>query len=383
MKATPRGDRFHLLIPTQQFAATKLNAQEKRTAEEKHQTFFLEFAREMDSRIFTEGQLEALNRLEEEHSNVQAALDRSLLRNEWKRGHVELALAMVNFWSMRGHLKEGQKYLQWCLQEIPGSFERVLQARMWHGRGLLARSQNALDAAVEYLEKAQEIWQSVDGEDGGIGMADTLHVLGLVAADKGDLDAAEDYLEDARRHLAWNRSASEEGNLKFANVLTSFGMYSLQTGRSDLARLTLEVSLRRSRMIGERNAIALSLNGLAAVARQEGKHAESRKYYAEALKIRLEAKNRLGVAWSLEGVARLAADEGDEHVAVKLLAAAGQLRKEMDATVPLSVHEEYGQVERELRERLGPTTFEAEWGTGSSFAYPEAVEFALGFCMQE
>ena len=51
VERSPNRDRYHLLVPTRQFAAKRTSAEEAYAVEERHLDYFLRFARDMESRI--------------------------------------------------------------------------------------------------------------------------------------------------------------------------------------------------------------------------------------------------------------------------------------------------------------------------------------------
>ena len=95
----------------------------------------------------------------------------------------------------------------------------------------------------------------------------------------------------------------------------------LATVQSDFpaARDHYEASLALWRELGNKRAIAASLDGLANVAAEEGDYAAARGYYEENLTAWREANDQVGINSSLNNLAIIATREGDYEQAAELL----------------------------------------------------------------
>jgi predicted ATPase len=101
-----------MLEPVRQYAREKLeeggDAEEARRL---HADFFLALAEDAEMRLRGPEDAEWLERLEEEHDNIRAALSWALEREE-----VELALRLAGvlgtFWQAHGYWSDGRKWLE-------------------------------------------------------------------------------------------------------------------------------------------------------------------------------------------------------------------------------------------------------------------------------
>jgi non-specific serine/threonine protein kinase len=104
-----------------------------------------------------------LNRLEADHDNLRAALD-GLEANGDTQLALKLAGALYRFWSMRGHLAEGQTRLDRLLaaDEAP----TAARARALNGAAVMAISRGDPLAAKERSEDALALHRRL-GDDWG------------------------------------------------------------------------------------------------------------------------------------------------------------------------------------------------------------------------
>jgi predicted ATPase/class 3 adenylate cyclase len=133
-----------------------------------HRRWFLDLAERAAAVIMGSDKRTWLDRLEEEHDNLRAALEWSI-----ERGDVEMSMRMVaalwRFWQMRGYLAEGLERARAALRlaradEFPECRARALDAAgglaYWTGDGTLARSyyEQSLELQRELGNRAGEAW---------------------------------------------------------------------------------------------------------------------------------------------------------------------------------------------------------------------------------
>jgi hypothetical protein len=131
-----------------------------------------------------------------------------------------------------------------------------------------------------------------------------------------------------------------------ASSLNNLGMLANDLGRYAEARALLERSLVIWREIGERWATANTLHNLANVAREEGDAAAASRLYADSIARWRELDDRWGIAYWLEDVALYRAARGDGEDAYRLMGAAAGLRQAIGVPRPPAY-------QARLDERLG------------------------------
>jgi predicted ATPase/DNA-binding CsgD family transcriptional regulator len=248
--------RYRLIETLRQYAAERLvETGEADRTQRLHFEFYANWA-ESFGRPARNTQAAELDRVEEEIANIRAALEWS--RGHQPEGHLRLATSMAHFWLTRGSTVEG---------------------RAWLGP--------AIEASTNRDQTR----------------ADALWTLAMMAVRQGDREASRSYnrlaIDIYRQAEDWAQLARALNNLAFAS--------DDQLVASSLLSEALE-SARRSQDAG---VLALVLSSRGSKLRAEGKVAEARAMFEEALSLRRQAAHEWGIARSVLGLAHLALDESD------------------------------------------------------------------------
>ena len=100
--------RFLMLETIREFAIERLEASaESATLRDRHATAYLELARDMAPRLYTRERRVWLDRFEDDHDNLRAAIAWRMATGDVE-AVADLLLAMWRFWQSRGHLAEGR-----------------------------------------------------------------------------------------------------------------------------------------------------------------------------------------------------------------------------------------------------------------------------------
>jgi len=113
--------RYRMLETMRQFAGERLlEAGEAPAVRDRHLARYLAFAEQAKPHLVTRDQIAWLEQIEQERDNLRAAL-------EWAEGETlaRLANALLFFWSMRGHFREGIRWLDQAFDGVtqPGPIE--------------------------------------------------------------------------------------------------------------------------------------------------------------------------------------------------------------------------------------------------------------------
>ena len=198
-----------------------------------------------------------LERLEQEHQNLRAALQWLLEQGAAgpsREVALRLGAALRRFWDVRGHWSEGRTFLERALAGSEGVAASVRA--------------KALRAAAE------------------------------LALTGGDHDRGEVLCEEC---LALCRKSGDKQGAAYSLFL--LGELAWMRSNYEAARSLIEESLAFWREVGERDGIAWSLNTLADVASEQGEYTRGRALYEQSLALHRELGNKRGVAWSLSGLA--------------------------------------------------------------------------------
>jgi predicted ATPase/class 3 adenylate cyclase/Tfp pilus assembly protein PilF len=326
---TAAGDlRFGMLETIREFGAEELRAAgEEADLRARHRDWYLAFAEEADAALESAAHGEWLERLEEEHDNLRAALDGTVERREAEAG-LRLGGALWRFWAARGYLTEGRGRLA-DLLSLPGDPPAGLRARALNGAGMLAHWQGDYTAARALCEESLVIRRALGDERG---IADSLHNLGRVDHELGNYDAARGLYRESleiRRRLA-------DGN-RIASSLHSLGELAFDEGKLETARALYEESLEIRRGLDDPPAVADSLNCLGIVAYMQGDLTLARALYQESLEIRRRLGIKRGIAASLANMGIIAHELGDYEGARLLYEESRLIQKELGDRPSLAV----------------------------------------------
>jgi tetratricopeptide (TPR) repeat protein len=251
--------RFVMLENIHEYAREKLlEREEGEDIRRLHAEYFLALSEEAERGV--EGPQEPvwLERLEEEHDNMRAALSWSLGQGQDAELALRMCAALGEFWNLRGYYGEGRRWLEEALAKSSrtptAARARVLQRVSW-----LAFMQGDLDRAEEACEEGLEL-EGVELFRTGGGdstAADLQRVLGMVVGTRGDLERETELLEESLK------LSREVGSLR-GMALSIFILGVAWRGRGDLERSTqlLEESLTMFRDIGDQALIPSVLTHL-------------------------------------------------------------------------------------------------------------------------
>ena len=295
--------RYRLLATVRQYAGERLEADGGGEAiRERHRDYFLALAEEAEPKLLDAEHAEWLQRWEEEHENLRAALNWSLAESG-SEGGLRLCGALQNFWITRGYFSEGRESCARALGKV-GAKQRTQQhAKVLNEAGLLAYLQGDYPAARALDEESLAIRRQ-SGDRRGI--AASLNNLGLVTCDQGDYPAARALYEES---LAIKRELGDRSGI--ANSLNNLGNVAYDQGDLASSRALYEQGLAIKRELGDQGRIANSLGNLGNVALDQGDFASARAHYEECLAIMRELGNRGFIATTLDRLGRIAYFEGD------------------------------------------------------------------------
>ncbi len=357
--------RYRLLETIRQYAREKLVAAgEEAAARTRHRDWYLRLAEELEALLVTEQQVEWLERLEEEHDNLRAALSWSLSNAEfgvrsaeWDEGrrtkdedavsrrqkaegsnhiphsalrtpHLEaglrLAGALAWFWYFRGYLREGRTWLESMLASAEG-VEDDYSAGSWSATnsgtpnsalakalsagGILAFLQSDYAAARAHLERGLQLWREL-GDKRSIAFTGTF--LGRATTRQGD-PSGRALSEES---VALFREIGEKWGLALS--LDFLGQVMRDWGEEQASSVLHEESLALYQEMGHKWGVGLELSNSGRVALRQGDHIEARARLEEALALQKEVGDKRAIAWTLHPLGDLARDEGDYGRAVSL-----------------------------------------------------------------
>jgi predicted ATPase len=293
--------RYRMLETIREFGVQRLQASgEADEVRRQHAWRMVQMAEAAEPKLLRKDRTQ-LDRLEEDHDDIRAALRWSIEGGEVEAG-LRIAGALWRFWQLRSHLAEG---LVWTdrLLSLPAAAARTMpRARALGARGSLAywmqdtervripyeeslaiarevgdlrgQAEGAYNlafvhllardgrAAVELFEEAAERYREIGDQ---IGLAHANDGIALVDSEEGDFDRAEPLLEENLRTFA----AADD---MWGIALTSgqLAAISLERGDLDRARTAALKSLAAGEALAAHMFNAVTVQALAVVAIRAG-----------------------------------------------------------------------------------------------------------------
>ncbi len=358
------GERFWMLETIREYASEQLKAStEADELRQRHADHYLTLAEEAFPHL-TASPKEWLDRLEAEHDNLRAALDRLEAAGDTQRA-LQLAGALYRFWYMHGHLAEAGTRIERLLTN--DDQPSAVRARALNGAAVMANSTGDHAAAKRRAEEALALHERFGDTWGAVY---SRFLLGVSAAEEEDFEKARPLMADSLERFL------ELGDDYYARVAaTNLGYFYEELGDLARARELLEGVVRLAREAGDERSEASALGQLAVVARMQGQNDDALALLDQSLRIWPRFGDLMMTSRDLRRLARVLAEMGRPESAAKVLSASEVLREEAGA-----VEGGYAQAIEEvlalIRPPLDEAAFERAWTEGSALSADEALALA-------
>ena len=248
-----------------------LEHNELELARQSHAAYYLHYAQEVARKLVEPQQALHLDLLEQEHSNLQAAMEWLLFQPEAgseqeEKGIMALRLgsALGQFWLIRGYLREGWTFIEQALRpytntprEIQNAEAMLALANAYHTAAELIMRLGDLDRAETLLEQSIQLYRQLADT---LQLATALRRLGWVAHQKGLTTEAYQHYEQA---LALFKELDNKQGI--TNIMLNMA-YLVQTqGDYKQASVLLEEVVTRQRAISNKTGLFSALYQLAQV----------------------------------------------------------------------------------------------------------------------
>ena len=373
--------RFQMLESIREFAADLLASRgEADLVRRRFGAWFLGLAEQARPLLAGPDQRHWLDRLELEHHNLRAALDRAVA-DEDAESAIGLAFALWRFWQMRGHLFEARRRLD-VMAAAPWSRRSpVLRARLMEALGGVCWWQADIPAMRAAYEEAVELWRA-DGN--GAELANALYnysfcfTVPVSPRDApGNTDPDGIGLVSLQEALELYRALGDERGQ--ANVLWGMGnkkyfQMDLQAGVVELAE-----ALGIYRRVSDRTMEAWALHMLGAGKLRLGDGEASRELFRDALRLFHQSGDAAGLTLVFDDLASQAAYDGDPERAARLWGAARSLSASTGAGLASFVDQFQEQFLRPTaKAMLGPDEVTRLASEGAAMTIDQVVAYALG-----
>ncbi|HKE86855.1 MAG TPA: winged helix-turn-helix domain-containing protein [Vicinamibacterales bacterium] len=367
-RETPGQWRYRLLETVRQYAHEKLvEAEEVPDLLVRHADYHAQLAEATEPHINTPDRPRWLALLDDAHSDLRAAMERSLRGGEFRRA-TRLASALFWYWFHRGLWREGRTFLHSAIEHESSAND--WRARVLLGDGVLAWAEGDQATAAARLEECATIGRTV--EDATC-TAHALHFLAMVRVAEGHAAAGRPLAEEAVR-LA--RTTNDRFCLTIA--LASHGVLLLALNEHEPARTVLEESVERGREVGDAWAVALPLRNLGIIAHRRGEYDRARRLLEASLRGLRGLDEKWFLSRSIETLAEVLAWQGANQRAARLFGAAENLRDAVGAPVLAFYRADYDEAVSRARTALGARMFDQCWQEGRALTPDAAIACALG-----
>lgn len=321
VEAPNRERRFTMLETIRQFGAARLaDIGEEEDARRAHASYFVRMGREAYVSFSVSAQPVWLDRLEQEHNNMRAALSWLATNGDYVAS-LQLAAGLLWYWWIRGHISEGRQQLDRILSQTRETISAE-RAEVLMGASLLAMTQEAYDAAARLVEDAVTTAQQAG--DGSV-LGDSLMTQGLCALRQGDLQQAKRAYEES---LALAR---ELGRAHRAGITTrALGAVAEREGDVARAMDLIGESVTIHRELDDVWELSTDYLCLGLLAQRWGDPGQAADFFRDSLRLAQQIREMDKIAYLLGALSGIAVNGGEYRQAARLLAAAEALWKTIE-----------------------------------------------------
>jgi hypothetical protein len=310
-----------------------------------------------------------LDRLEREHDNLRAALERYLEAAQAEEV-ISINWALWRYWWVRGQPSEGQGWLERALA-LGENLSEETRARGLATLAFTLFLRGDLQRASALLEESLELSASM-----ALDLKVFAHVLyGNVALGRGDDSLARHQLAEA---LALSRAAQQDDWSGAA--LDGMALVELRAGNFPTAAAHLEEAEVMLRACEDFIYLMQNLNIQGLMRLLERDYALAEGAFRESLALAHRLKNTFALMHALLGLAMGAVASHQGEKAARLFGAAEALRESRGIRhlQAQGIRLLYDYHVAALRGQLDEATFAREWALGRRLSLDEAVALALG-----
>jgi non-specific serine/threonine protein kinase len=360
--------RLRMLETVREYAVEQLaGSGEQRAIEGRQTAYVLALAERAERELHGPQRGTWLARLEAEHDNVRAVLERTLAGGDAETA-LRLGGSLWRSWAMRGHYREGRRWLDRALAARAGA-PAAVRAKALNGAGCLARNHGDYARASALLEQSLELRREL-GDEGGVAAA--LNNLALVAVAQGDLSRGRALHEEC---LAVLRALDDRPRI--GQSLNNLALVAHQEGDDVRAAALLEESLVLAREQGDTWDIAARLGNLGEIARRRGDLGRAGTLLAESTRLFRALGDKRRLAECLEEFAGLAAARRQPARAARLAGAAEALREALETPAEPMERAANEATVAVARTALGDSAFAVAWTAGQALPLDAAIAEAL------
>lgn len=331
-----------------------------------HLAYFKSLALEAQDGLRGPHLAEWLNRIEQEHNNIRAALEWAFTPSApsgWVDDGFCLLTSIDRFWAARGHIHEG---LSWAESGLQASTAISLpRAQALRFAGWLYNHTGESQAALRCLEESLSIARQLNDETW---QANALDTLGDVFWELGDFNQASAYYAESLELLRKGGDAR-----KIGLSLASAGRLYVDNGYYQEAEALLTEGLYLLERVSDLRGCGWCFNALGRLALFQGELTLAATQFRQALRVNYKLGYMVDIADGLHSLAVIEAIAGNESCATLFRAAATKLQNRIGFIYPDS---------DPLHSRVPAAWLQAapsleEWKQGEMMPLDQVVALAL------
>ena len=372
--------RFRLLDTIRAFAAERLEAAgELELIQARHRAWYVALAERAASQLSGRDQRRWLDRLELEHDDIRAVLDRAVAAPDPSVA-VGIAFSMWRFWQKHGHLAEARRRLEAMEAEPWSRDDPRSRAKLLEALGGTCWWQADLSEMTRRYEEALAIWESLGDENelaNAYYNAAFTYAVPEVATDGAAPTDPEGiglrYLNQARE--IYHRVGDLRGE---ANALWGIGNYEYFRGVPGNGVTEFRETIGMFREAGDLTMEAWGLHMLGTALLRNGEVVEAREHVVHAVRHFYAAGDAAGLTLTLDDLSAVAVAQGDLPRAARLRGAARNLTRETGTGLAVYVEDTFESGARPgIRSHMSGDELARYGAEGAAWTLDEAVTYAL------
>jgi predicted ATPase/class 3 adenylate cyclase len=369
--------RFRLLDTIRAYAAERLEVDgEVDLIRARHRDWYVALVERATAELSGSEQRRWLDRLELEHDDIRAVLDRAVAAGDPVVA-IGVGFSMWRFWQKHGHLAEARGRLE-AMEAAPWSRDDPrLRAKLLEALGGTCWWQGDVPAMSIRYREALAIWQSIGDE---AELANAYYNVSFSYAVPAWADAESDpeklglqYLQQARE--TFHRIGDLRGE---ANALWGLGNYhyfrEFPGNGADEFRQTLAMF----REVGDLTMEAWGLHMLGTALLRNGDVDDARDNIEHAIRHFYASGDASGLTLTLDDLSAVAVADGDLPRAARLRGAARNLTVETGAQLAGFVEDTFESGSRPgIRSHMSSDDLARYGAEGAAWTLDEAIAYAL------
>lgn len=311
----------------------------------RHARVYLDLAREAEQHWHDAEQLSWLQRMEKEHANIQAVIERALEDPRLVQVALELTEPMFWFWYTRGYHTWALPRIEQLLGVAPADIPPYVRGSAHVTAGWLAFKCRQVDRAERHFGQGTRL---IPDPSSPLALRGTIGAAYVISFEGKNNVEAISQLRQVVERATDNPTTSHE----LAAGYFGIGLTEYFERRIPAARDGFEASLKVSRAYDDRQSIAMNLIYLAHIDRMEGRPHDAVRKLQEVLPLFLEVGDQANIVLSLDVVTSTLVELGEYELGLRIAIAVDETRRATGMVRPPLEQPDYEDAIRRIRERM-------------------------------